>query len=143
MINKNPVSVRAVIINNGRVLTLRREFDDGVIIWTFPGGHLEESDQNEKEALARECLEEVNVEITIDELFFTQKFKGKTNKFYLCKILKGEVGKGHGPEYSEPHKYHGSHHPQWLEIKDLVDYDLRPKELRDKIMVLYKNEKDK
>lgn len=132
-------SVRAVIIKNGEVLTLRREFDDGDIIWTFPGGHIEESDKNEKESLKRECKEEVNLEVMVGRKIFEQNFKGKINDFYLCTIIAGVAGHGNGPEYTEPEIYRGTHEPEWLSIIDLNKYDLRPNELKNQIIKDYKS----
>ncbi len=142
MTTKNPISVRAVIVKDGQVLTLRRDYPDSPTIWTFPGGHFEDFDKDGKEALARECLEEENVKIEVGELIFEQNFKGTDNHFYLAKILGGEVGLGSGPEYNYPEEYHGSHHPQWLKIKDLAKFDLRPVELRDKIIDLSKDKNE-
>jgi len=133
-----PISVRAVIIQDGKILVLRREFDNNDTIWTFPGGHVEKFDKDEKEALQRECEEEVNLEIKVGEKIFKQNFKGNINHFYLCSIVKGEAGYGNGPEYTQPEKYHGSHDPEWLLINDLDSYDLKPNELRDVIFKKYK-----
>lgn len=130
----NQIHVRAVIVKDEQVLSLRRDYDDSPTIWTFPGGHVEKYDKDEKQALKRECLEEINVEVEVGDLIFTQNFKGQMNHFYLCKIIKGETGYGLGPEYQHPENYHGSHHPQWLPNENLSKYDLRPVELRDKII---------
>lgn len=132
IISKNtPTSVRAVIIKDDKILVLRREFDDGDTIWTFPGGHIEKSDKDEEEALKRECIEEVNLEIEVGEMIFEQNFKGSINHFYICTIIRGEASYGNGPEYTQPETYRGSHHPEWLLLKSLDKYDLRPKTLKD------------
>ena len=130
-----PTSVRAVIIKDDKVLTLCREFNDGDTIWTFPGGHIEKYDKDEKEALKRECLEEVDLQVEVGKKIFEQNFKGSINHFFFCSIIKGNTGHGNGPEYTHPETYHGSHDPEWLPLKDLDKYDLRPSELKDIIKI--------
>jgi len=127
-----PNRVRAVIIQDDKVLTLERKCPDE-IFWCFPGGGIEPSDRDEKEALKRECLEEVGVKVEVGEKIFQQNFKGNLEIFYLCEISGGKVAKGSGPEYFSQNHYRGTHQPKWLEIANLGKYDLRPVELRDKV----------
>lgn len=134
MIQNKPDSVRAVIIKDGKILTLRRDFYNEPTIWTFPGGHIEKSDSNIQAALNRECKEEVNLEVKVGKMIYEQDHKGKINHFYLCEFQKGIAGEGNGPEYTNPENYHGTHTPQWLPINQLAEYDLRPNILRDKII---------
>lgn len=126
--------VRAVIIKNGKVLTLERE-ENGDHFWCFPGGGIEEG-ESEQEALVRECLEEANVMVKVGKKIYHQDFEGYGINFYLCKIVSGKVGKGNGPEYQKGTEHLGTHQPVWLPIKDSAKYDLRPNELRDKIIEL-------
>lgn len=126
--------VRAVIIKNGQILALERYKRDDHF-WCFPGGRVEEG-ESKKEALERECLEEVSVKVKVGKKICHQDFKGDSINFYLCEIISGEVGKGNGPEYQKGSDYSGTHHPVWLPIKELAKYDLRPKDLRDKIIEL-------
>lgn len=136
--SKKPTSVRAIIIKNNKVLTLKRELEN-VVYWAFPGGHIEKTDKNEIEALKRECMEEVNITVNVGEKIFEQDFRGNMNYFYLCTFVKGEVSQGYGPEYTNPEKYEGTHIPEWIDIGHLNEYDLRPHELRDKILRKIKN----
>lgn len=124
--------VRAVIIENDQVLTLERNKGDDHF-WCFPGGGVEDG-ESEKEALKRECLEEANVMVKVGKKIYHQNFEGYGINFYLCEIISGKVGKGNGPEYQKGVDYSGTHQPVWLPIKDLGGYDLRPNELRDKII---------
>lgn len=128
-----PDRVRAVIIQDDKIMAFRRDFDDGKTYWTFPGGHIEKFDKNEKEALKRECMEEVNLEVKVGNKIYEQDYKGAIIYFYMCTVIKGEAGYGNGPEYTHPEDYRGNFHPEWISIKDLNKYDLRPNELRDKI----------
>jgi mutator protein MutT len=56
--DKFPISVKAIIIDDNRVLCLKNEREE----WDFPGGKLDFSEGAE-ECLIREVKEEVNLEI--------------------------------------------------------------------------------
>lgn len=126
------IRVRAVIIKNDKVLAIKRD-KEGDHFWCFPGGGIEEG-ESEQEALERECLEEANINVKVGKKIYHQDFKGDNINFYLCEILSGEVGKGNGPEYQNKSGSTNTYEPIWLPIKDLKNYDLRPVELRDKIL---------
>ena len=79
-------------------------------------------------------MEEVAVEIEVGENVWEQVYKESFNKFYLCNYKSGKAGRGSGPEYSENNPHADTHHPEWLIIRDLCQYDLRPNDLRDKIV---------
>ena len=124
--------VRAVIIEDGNIVVLEINKKDDHY-WCFPGGGVEEG-ETEIQALERECLEEVNISVKVGEKIWYQDFKGYPINFYQCKILNGKMGPGNGPEYQENNDYIGTRKPDWLPLKDLKNYDLRPNELRDKII---------
>jgi 8-oxo-dGTP pyrophosphatase MutT (NUDIX family) len=58
-----PVSVKGVVIRDGRVILLRNERDE----WELPGGKLELSESPER-CLAREMAEELRLEIAPDRI---------------------------------------------------------------------------
>lgn len=128
--------VRAIIIENNKLLTIKRIKKDETY-WVLPGGGIEE-DENEKKALERECKEELGVEVRVGELVFEDDFYWKDILekvyFYKCEISKGQLGTGMGPEYEEDSKYEGSFDLEWLDIEKLEDYDLRPIELKLKLL---------
>jgi 8-oxo-dGTP diphosphatase len=123
------IRVRAVIIQNIKLLALERE-KAGDHFWCFPGGGVKDG-ESEKEALKRECKEEINVKIEVGPKIWQQDFKGDKINFYTCNIIEGEVGKGDGPEYQESDNCNGTHEPVWLDMEKLSNYDLRPNDLRD------------
>jgi len=126
--------VRAVIIQNGKVLALERH-KSGEHFWCFPGGGIERN-ESAKEALIRECLEEANIEVRVGKKIYHQNYKEKENDFYLCEIVGGKVGRGNGPEYHNGGDRLNVYEPAWLPIKDLHKYDLRPSGLRDNLTKL-------
>lgn len=131
--------VRAIITNDKFLLTIKR-LKDGEIYWVFPGGGVGDG-ENHEQALMRECLEELGVEVKVRKLFhedfFGNREFGKQKEFfYLCKIVGGKLGTGAGQEWQENSKCEGTREIQWLEIAKLDDFDLRPKVLKDKILSL-------
>jgi len=128
--------VRAVIIKDDKVLTIKRT-KPNEMYWVIPGGGVEDKETNEK-ALVREIKEELGVDIRIDKLILEMDSKkpetiNQKECFYLCDIEGGKIGSGQGPEFSEDSKYIGTHDIEWLSIKDLSDFDLRPNDIKDLI----------
>jgi 8-oxo-dGTP diphosphatase len=66
------VSLRAVIINEGKVL-LNRDAED-TDIWELPGGRLH-VDETPEEGLKREILEELGVEVCVSTIIYVEQFK--------------------------------------------------------------------
>ena len=58
----------AVIVRDNRVLVTRKGSGDFVHLWEFPGGKVEKGESKEQ-ALIRECLEELSVEILPKEIY--------------------------------------------------------------------------
>lgn len=129
--------VRAIILENDSVLLIHRikKNDD---YWVFPGGGMEDTDASEKEALKRECLEELGVDVSVEKFFDSRTFElfGKMQEqiFYLCKIIGGEVGTGRGPEYANDGRYEGKHIPEWMSMTDMKVKDVRPVFIKNKLL---------
>jgi len=120
--------VRAVIIKDGKILTIKR-FKNNETYYVFPGGGVEK-DEDVKSALIRECLEEVNVTVEVGDLLYTELYNQDEIEFYLCSIVSGEVGVGSGEEYqnmTDNNKYE----PAWLLLNDINERDIRPREIID------------
>lgn len=75
---------QAFIIRENMVLMVKQYTTRGAIVWTFPGGHIE---QNESpiQACIREVKEETNYDINIKELLYSNYKK----YIYLCEITGG------------------------------------------------------
>jgi 8-oxo-dGTP pyrophosphatase MutT (NUDIX family) len=138
------IRVRAIIIEDKKVLLMHR-VKNGQEYWAFPGGAVEESDTNQVDALKRECLEELGVEVLVGDLFIEKSSLahdaiGQMEYFYNCKILRGEVGTGTGPEFSnrDIDKY-GTYEVEWLQLNFIKDKNVYPLELRDKIIENYQS----
>lgn len=136
------IRVRSVIIKDNKVLLIKRTKKDS-IYWVIPGGGVEKNETN-KEALMRECREELGVKIKISSLLLemlSQKpeTEGQKELFYLCNIIGGVLGSGQGPEFKQNSSYVGGYNIEWRNISDLKEIDLKPEEIKDLICKKYKN----
>lgn len=118
----NRIMVTAgVIIENDKVLITKRapqkDFTGG---WEFPGGKIE-VDETPEECLSRELKEELNIDVSVDS-FCTEVDYDYTNKAikliaYYCKIIGGSIRLSVHDNY------------KWVEISDLLNYDLLPPDI--------------
>lgn len=134
-----PKRVRAIIIEDGKVLLMHR-VKNGLEYWAFPGGAIDETDKNVEGALKRECLEELGVEVEVGDfsLEITSRAPhtlGEIEHFYNCKIVSGVVGTGTGEEFSgrDIDKY-GTYEVEWLPLSIIKDKNVWPVEVRDIIV---------
>ena len=136
--------VRSIIMDNNKVLTIKRTKKNEVY-FVFPGGGVEKGEEL-KEALKRECIEELGVEIKIVKKFASERFDRGAIKqmehFYICEIISGEIGTGAGPEYDADSDYEGIHSIEWISIDKSQDCDLRPKNIASKLFNNLKNDKE-
>jgi 8-oxo-dGTP diphosphatase len=126
--------VRAIIIKDEKILFIKRT-KEGLVYWVMPGGEIEAGESNEQ-ALIRECQEELGVTVKVGELFFSGPsgkpgIEGQMEYFYFCEIINGQLGTGQGPEYQPNSGYIGSYEPQWRSLKEMMNFDIKPAELRD------------
>ena len=124
-----------VLILNNRVGLIQRDWNESVY-YIFPGGGIEPGETPES-AATREALEEVGVEVEIQQHLATVKFNG-TQYFFQAKIIGGEFGLGRGDEYADPTRNRGTYLPVWIDLDNLNNLDVRPKEVS---MVIQKSER--
>lgn len=86
--------VAAIIIKDGKVFATQRGYGDFKNGWEFPGGKIEEGESPE-EALIREINEELNINISVGELFDTVEYDYPafhlSMQCYLSTIESGEL----------------------------------------------------
>jgi ADP-ribose pyrophosphatase YjhB (NUDIX family) len=97
------VGVGAVIVNNDRVLVVRRATEPLKGQWSIPGGMLELGEKL-REGLAREVLEETSLEVEVGDVLdvFDSIFPdadGRTQYHYVlidyrCTVRRGEAAAG-------------------------------------------------
>ncbi len=114
------VVVGAAIVRDGRLLAARRsappELAGG---WELPGGKVE-PDESEPEALARECREELGVEVAPGARVPGEWVlrPGLVLRVYLAELVAGE------PAPLEDHD-----ELRWLDAGELLDVDWLPADL--------------
>lgn len=89
---KKRISSRAIIIENGKVLTMfRRKTKNGITeeYYVAPGGGIEDGETLE-ENVKRELSEELNVEIEIIGYLGNIEYDTNIANFFHCNIIKGE-----------------------------------------------------
>ncbi|KNY25475.1 NUDIX hydrolase [Pseudobacteroides cellulosolvens] len=91
MENKIVVAVKGVIVNDGRVLIVKRASNDeiGAGTWECVGGKIEFGEELET-ALIREIKEEVGLNVTVEKLLYATTFKTSPTRqvvilTYLCR----------------------------------------------------------
>lgn len=89
--NKIVVAVKGVIVNNDKVLIVKRSNDDefGGGTWECVGGKIEFG-ENLETALIREIKEEVGLDVTVENILYATTFKTHQTRqvvilSYLCK----------------------------------------------------------
>ncbi len=128
--------VRAIVIKDRKILVIERKLLNEHY-WVFPGGSVELKDTSKKNALKRECIEEIGVNVKILSKVWERIFRKQTEIFYLCDIGNQKIQKGNGPEYDKNNlNYKGTHKPKWISLKKLNDYDIRPIELKEFLVKL-------
>ncbi len=108
----------AVIYNNGKVLLTRRApGEKHAGWWEFPGGKIEEGETPQM-CLARELLEELEIETVIGNLKGESIFEYETGAIHLeayeATILSGELTLHVHDEY------------QWVSVEKLKEFKLLP-----------------
>lgn len=135
--------VRAIIVNNDKIILIKRVKSEGVY-FVFPGGGVE-GGENKTEALLREVREELGLDVIITELVSSLRFdKDKFEQieyFYLCDVVGGTLGTGDGPEFQNNSNYEGSHEVLEMLIVNLKELNLLPLEIRDLVFERFVSEK--
>lgn len=132
-----PTRVRAIIIQDQKILLIKRK-KDNLVYWVLPGGQVENGEINEF-ALRRECQEELGVQVKVKELLhemLSQKLEtlGQSEYFFNCEIIGGILGSGTGPEWQRGFHYTGTYKIEWVELKNLTEIDLKPMEIKKIIL---------
>lgn len=123
------VSSRAIIIENGKLLTMfRRKFNDGKWkeYYVIPGGGQEEGETLE-ENVKRELKEEMNVDIKVLKYLGKDEMGEREDNYFLCEIISGTPHLG-GEELERMSK-ENYYEPRYIEIARLDEYDINEKEL--------------
>lgn len=128
-------SAKAVIIENEKVL-LTKNKDDFGFFYLFPGGGQDLGEQL-KDAVKRECLEELGEKVEVNELVYVREYIGKNHEFakwdseihqvefyFKCSLAleQSTFLNGTNPDSNQVGV-------EWIEIKKLDEIRLYPKAL--------------
>ncbi|MGE7110064.1 NUDIX domain-containing protein [Lysinibacillus sp. NPDC047702] len=124
-------SMKAIIIENGKILLTKNQDTDG-IFYLCPGGG-QEHGETFHTALKRECIEEIGFSVTIGELLFIREYIGKNHEhavfdshvhqieFYFLCHLKNLTQSPTNPDCHQIGI-------EWIPIERLLEYRIYPKE---------------
>ena len=122
------ISSRAVIIENGKVLTMfRRRIKEGVTTeyYVIPGGGQDEGETLEN-TVVRELKEEMNVDIKILGYLGQSTWKESTSNFFHCEIINGRPHLG--GEELERMTEDNFYDPRYVDVKLINEIDIKDKE---------------
>lgn len=140
-------SAKAIIICRDKVLLTKNQDHEGYF-YLFPGGG-QEHGETIHNALIRECIEEVGKDVVIGELLHIREYIGKNHEhssfdfnvhqveyYFVCNLV-NEMNNYKTPTNPDSHQVG----IEWIQINDLLQYRIYPKEIRKYIIKHFNNEK--
>ena len=119
------VGVGGIIVQDGRVVLIKRKYEPLAGRWSIPGGTLEVGEPLE-EGVARELLEETGLAVRVGPVIevFDRIMRDETGRVkyhfvlvdYLCHPLRGQLQAGDDVSEAE-----------WVPFEGLVPFDLTDK----------------
>jgi 8-oxo-dGTP diphosphatase len=140
-------SAKAVIIQENKLLAIKKEDPDGYY-FVLPGGGQEQG-ENLNETLRRECIEEIGEEIEIGDLLFLREYIGRNHEYsssdyqvhqtefmFLCELKerKENIKNGISPD-------DGQIGVEWLPVSELLQRRLYPQKMRKYLIDYFNREK--
>ncbi|WP_017690979.1 NUDIX domain-containing protein [Paenibacillus sp. PAMC 26794] len=133
-------SAKAVIVQSGRLLVIRLEDQYGTA-YVFPGGGQEKGEEL-KDAVARECLEEIGQPVNVGELLHIREYIGKNHEFaewdadihqvefyFACSLIDSEATVFEG---SNPDDHQVA--VEWIALEELSQIRLYPKTIGELLL---------
>lgn len=133
-------SAKAVIVQDGRLLVIRLEDQYGDA-YVFPGGGQEKGEEL-KDAVARECLEEIGQAVDVGELLHIREYIGKNHEFaewdadvhqvefyFECRMIdpKATIFEGSNPDDHQVAV-------EWIPLEELSKVRLYPKTIGELLL---------
>lgn len=99
-------AVRALLLDVGNLVLIRRTRPGRPVYWTTPGGKIESTDASPEAALRRELDEELGATAgPVRQVFACgEQSPGlyRLNTFYVCRLISMDLARRHGPEFDDP-----------------------------------------
>ena len=128
----------SVILIEEHKLALIKRVRNGCVYYVFPGGGIQQH-ETPKAAAKREAFEELGVQVVIQGLFATLCYEGH-QYFFMAKRTGGTFGTGLGEEYTDLDRHRGTYEPVWVELRDVNELNVKPREVAMKLQQLAVNE---
>ncbi|WP_243716247.1 NUDIX domain-containing protein [Actinomadura darangshiensis] len=98
--------MRALLLDGGALVLLRRTRPGRPVYWTTPGGKIEPTDAGPEAALRRELDEELGATAgPVRQVFACAEQSAelhRLNTFYVCRLETMDLSRRHGPEFEDP-----------------------------------------
>ena len=138
-------SAKAIIIQNDKVL-LTKNLGNDEFFYILPGGG-QEHGETLHQALIRECIKELSQHVEVGKLLHIREYIGKNHEYaafhsavhqveyyFICNII--NETESFKPSQPDPEQVG----IVWLPIRELLEYEIYPKQLRQYIMQHFYNE---
>ncbi|MDF1584408.1 MAG: NUDIX domain-containing protein [Methyloprofundus sp.] len=138
------ITVRAVIIQAGNILLIKKDSPEDGIRYTLPGGALD-AGETLHQAVIRECIEEINTPVVahdvlhIADLFIPKLEPQPYIRHQLEVLIACQVPNDYIPSTGpEPDKHQVG--VEWLALQDLADYTISPDFFSELLINLHSGE---
>lgn len=117
-----------VVRDEGRVALIRR-VRAGHTYFVFPGGGIRRG-ETPADAASREAHEELGLAVVLGPRLLIEEYRGETKHFFSALAVGGQFGTGTAEELrTSGTTDRGTYEPVWMEVTDLLHYDVRPRSL--------------
>jgi len=121
-----------ILIEDNKLALIERRRSDRHY-FSFPGGGINKG-ESPQEAAIREAKEELGILVEIKQKVAVVALWEKTQHYFLAEKIGGEFGTGTGEEYGEYNSAHGTYHPLWMPLADVLTHNVLPRELADLVV---------
>lgn len=94
---KTQVASGPIIVEDGKILLNREKKEYGITNWLFPGGKLNNPDENLEDACKREIMEELGLEIKIIKKLKTLEMDHRNTHYILHHYLAERINENIKP----------------------------------------------
>ncbi len=118
-----------ILIEDNKLALIERHRGDRHY-FSFPGGGVDKGESYEQ-AAAREMEEELGLRVKVLRKVADVHFQGNLQVYFLVEKIGGEFGTGTGEEFGEFNPVHGSYQPIWMELSEVLNNNVLPRELAE------------
>jgi 8-oxo-dGTP pyrophosphatase MutT (NUDIX family) len=122
-----------IILIEENKLALMERHRNGRHYFSFPGGGIDKG-ESPRETAAREAEEELGIQVEIKQKVAEVVFNGKTQHYFLAEKISGEFGTGTGEEYQNQDPVHGTFHPLFMPLADVLNNNVLPQPLAELVV---------